>query len=99
MLTKALIDEELDSVGDHTVCYFFFKNNEDQNDLATALYTILHQLFGRLPHLLHHAATAFQQNNNKLQKEVDEVWRIFLATTTDESAGAMICLFDALDEY
>jgi uncharacterized membrane protein len=98
VLAKAIIDEELDSTGDHTVCYFFFKDNEDQNDLATALCAILHQLFGRLPHVLRHAANAFEKNGHSLQNEVDELWRVFLAAATDESAGTVICVFDALDE-
>ncbi|KAH6687283.1 ankyrin repeat protein [Plectosphaerella plurivora] len=71
VLTKALIDEELSSTDDHTVYYFFFTDNKGQNDLATALYAILHQLFGRLPHLLHHAAKAFSRNGRKLQNETD----------------------------
>ncbi|KAH7377131.1 hypothetical protein B0T11DRAFT_27613 [Plectosphaerella cucumerina] len=98
VLAKALIDEELNNAGDYTVCYFFFKDNEDQNDLATALCAVLHQLFGRLPHLLRHAANAFEKNGHKLQNEVDELWRIFLAAATDDSAGSVICIFDALDE-
>ncbi|KAI6780066.1 Ankyrin repeat domain-containing protein 50 [Emericellopsis cladophorae] len=98
VLAKALIDEELDNTGDHTVCYFFFKDNEAQDGLATALCALLHQLFGRLPHLLRHAANAFEKNDHKLQNEVDELWRIFLAAATDDSTGAVICIFDALDE-
>ena len=98
MLAKALIDEELDNAGDHTVCYFFFKDNDEQDSLFTALCAVLHQLFGRLPHLLQHAISAFEKNGQKLQSEVDELWRIFLAAATDESANNVTCVLDALDE-
>jgi nucleoside phosphorylase/tetratricopeptide (TPR) repeat protein len=98
VLAKALIDEELDNAGDYTVCYFFFKDNEDQHSLSTALCAVLYQLFGRSPHLLRHATNAFEKHGQKLQNEVDELWRIFLAAATDSSANAVICVLDALDE-
>ncbi|ROT35327.1 ankyrin [Sodiomyces alkalinus F11] len=98
VLAKSLIDKDLPSAGDHTVCYFFFKDNEEQDGLATALCAVLHQLLGCQPQLLRHAASAFEKNGTKLQSEVDELWRILLAAATDESAGAVTCVFDALDE-
>jgi len=53
VLSKSLVDEELRSgtIGS-TVCYFFFKDNDEQNSLATALCALLHQLFQHQPHLL-----------------------------------------------
>ncbi|GJN78761.1 hypothetical protein PLIIFM63780_002270 [Purpureocillium lilacinum] len=98
VLAKSLIDKELQSTRDHTVCYFFFKDNEEQDSLATSLCAVLHQLFGSQPQLLRHAANAFERNGQKLQNEVDELWRIFLAAATDESANAVTCVLDALDE-
>ncbi|KAM0637065.1 hypothetical protein ACHAQF_009107 [Verticillium nonalfalfae] len=98
VLARSLIDNELRSTSDHTVCHFFFKDNEEQDSLATALCAILHQLFSSQPQLLRHAASAFEKNGAKLQNEVDELWRILLMAATDESANAVTCVLDALDE-
>ncbi|KAK7420625.1 hypothetical protein QQZ08_010317 [Neonectria magnoliae] len=98
VLAKSLIDEDLPSASDHTVCYFFFKDNEEQDGLGTALCAVLHQLFGSKPQLLRHAVDAFEKNGTRLQSEVDELWRILLAAAADESAEPVTCVFDALDE-
>jgi ankyrin repeat protein len=99
VLSKSLVDEELRSgVNDSTVCYFFFKDNDEQNSLATCLCALLHQLFQHQPHLLHHAVPAWNKDGSKLQQEADELWRILLAATSDAAACNTICVLDALDE-
>ncbi|KAK1622056.1 ankyrin repeat-containing domain protein [Colletotrichum phormii] len=98
VLAKSLIDGELQSTNHHIACYFFFKDNDDQNNLATALCALLHQLFNFQPFLIRHAIAAFEKNGEKLQTEVDELWRIFIATTTDDQAINVTCVLDALDE-
>ncbi|CAG8426705.1 unnamed protein product [Penicillium salamii] len=81
-----------------TICYFFFKENEEQNNLATALCSILHQLFSQQPHLLYHAIPHWERNGKMLRKEVDELWRIFVEATSSDGSAKTICIFDALDE-
>ena len=98
VLSKFLIDHELQSTGTHTLCYFFFKDNEEQNSLATALCALLHQLFARRPQLLGHAMPAWERNGEKLQHEVGELWRILLAAASDPVAESILCVLDALDE-
>ncbi|KAH8742949.1 hypothetical protein F5883DRAFT_594605 [Diaporthe sp. PMI_573] len=98
VLARCLIREELQSTDKHAVLYFFFKDNEDQNSLATALCALLHQLFHHQPVLLRHAMTSFEKNGQKLQNEIDELWRIFLAAATDDQAASVTCVLDALDE-
>ncbi|KAK2761425.1 Ankyrin repeat domain-containing protein 50-like protein 3 [Colletotrichum kahawae] len=98
VLAKSLIDGELQATSDHTACYFFFKDNDDQNNLATALCALLHQLFNFQPLLIRHATAAFEKNGEKLQTEVDELWRIFIAAATDDQAINITCVLDALDE-
>ncbi|KAG7152782.1 putative ankyrin repeat protein like [Verticillium longisporum] len=44
VLARSLIHGELGGTSEHTVCYFFFKDNEEQDSLATALCAVLHQL-------------------------------------------------------
>ncbi|KAG9852947.1 purine and uridine phosphorylase, partial [Aureobasidium melanogenum] len=99
VLSKSLVDENLvsDVVG-NTICYFFFKDNDEQNSLATCLCALLHQLFQRQPHLLQHAIAAWHSDGSKLQQETDKLWRILLAATSDAAAHSTICVLDALDE-
>ncbi|OLN87733.1 Ankyrin repeat domain-containing protein 50-like protein 3 [Colletotrichum chlorophyti] len=98
VLAKALVDEEFQHTNDHTVCYFFFKDNDEQNSLATALCALLHQLFHYQPLLLRYAIDAFEKNGEKLQTEVNELWRIFIAASTDDQAVSVTCVLEALDE-
>lgn len=58
-LTKSLVDNELRNTDKHNICYFFFfKDNEEQDNLVTALCALLHQLFAHQPWLIRHAAPA-----------------------------------------
>ncbi|KAH0209493.1 purine and uridine phosphorylase, partial [Aureobasidium melanogenum] len=99
VLSKLLVDQELpNDANDSTVCYFFFKDNEEQNSLATGLCALLHQLFQQQPHLLQHAVPAWNKDGSKLQQETDELWRILLAATSDAAARNTTCVLDALDE-
>jgi ankyrin repeat protein len=81
-----------------SICYFFFKDNGEQNNLATALCAILHQLFSQQPNLLRYALPSWERNGNKLQQEAAELWRIFIAATSDPASANTICVLDALDE-
>lgn len=99
VLSKSLVDERLmsDAAGS-TICYFFFKDNDEQNSLATGLCALLHQLFQHRPHLLRHAVPAWNSDGSKLQQETDKLWCILLAATSDAAAHNTICVLDALDE-
>ncbi|KAK2593245.1 hypothetical protein QQS21_009044 [Conoideocrella luteorostrata] len=99
VLAKSLVDKDLKaSCTSASICYFFFKDNDEQNNLATALCAVLHQLFGMHPHLLRHALPSWQSNGKKIQQESDELWHILEAATSDNAFSNTICLFDALDE-
>ena len=60
VLAKSLVDNELQSTDTHTVCYFFFKDNEEQDSIATAFCAILHQLFSCRRQLIRHAMTVWE---------------------------------------
>lgn len=98
VLAKSLVDYDLRNGGQLTVCYFFFKDNAEQDSLATALCAMLHQLFSQQPRLLHHAMQAWESNGVQLQQETRELWRILQASATDREASPVVCVFDALDE-
>lgn len=110
VLSKSLVDQWLksnvststiDSAGNkpYIVCYFFFKDNEEQSSLSTALCAILHQLFCCQPELIRHALPVFDRNKEeRLTNDVDELWRILQSAIADTSARPVICVLDALDE-
>jgi NACHT domain len=99
VLAKSLIDIDFKrSDSPLNICYFFFKDNEEQNDLATALCAVLHQLFQMSPDLLHHALPSWRSNGPKVQQEVEELWRILIAATSDSVSPNTICILDAIDE-
>ncbi|KJK86072.1 hypothetical protein H633G_10085 [Metarhizium anisopliae BRIP 53284] len=98
VLAKSLVDNDLKMSTSVSVCYFFFKDNDEQNNLSTALCSVLHQLFGMQPDLLRHALPSWQRNGTKVQHEVDELWRILMAAMSDSASYNTMCVFDALDE-
>lgn len=99
VLSKSLIDNDLQECSSKiSICYFFFKDNDEQNSLAAALCAILHQLFSQQPSLLRHAVPSWEKNGDKLQQETGELWRILLAVTSDPASLNTICVLDALDE-
>jgi len=98
VLSKFLVDQELITDASRSTCYFFFKDNEEQNDIAIALCAVLHQLFTHKPELLRHATPCWQRNKEKLQQETKELWQIILSAVADPAAGHVVCILDALDE-
>lgn len=93
------IDEKLVSAEPVTLCYFFFKDNEDQNNIATALCALLHQLLCAHDDLLpKHVASAVKRCGEALRGDHEELWRTFMLAATDPLAGDVICILDALDE-
>jgi hypothetical protein len=99
VLAKSLIDDVFkDSAPAVSICYFFFKDNDEQNSLAPALCAILHQLFTLQPQLLQHALPFWEKNKDKIQQETGDLWRIFMTATSDPTSTDTICIFDALDE-
>jgi Ankyrin repeats (3 copies)/NACHT domain len=98
VLARSLIDNELRITDTHTTCYFFFKDNDEQDSLATALCALLHQLFSAQKRLLQYALTSWHKNSQRLQSEVYELWRILITAATSEDAYCVTIVMDALDE-
>ena len=98
VLSKSLIDGELKSQGSRSTCYFFFKDNDEQNGLSDALCSLLHQFFTHSPKLLSYASPFFDRHGYSLQKDTAQLWQILLQATTDPEAGDVVCILDALDE-
>ncbi|KAL9023532.1 MAG: hypothetical protein Q9196_007145, partial [Gyalolechia fulgens] len=98
VLAKSLIDRDLSESQAHRVCYFFFKDNADQDSLTLALCALIHQLLTDQPGLIQHAIPSWERAGQNVPREADELWRILLSASRDEKAGRTICVLDALDE-
>lgn len=98
VLCRSLIDQDLRYDTRTSICYFFFKDNGEQDNLATALCAVLHQLFAQQPQLLRHAMSTWGKNGVKLRHEIQELWKILSACASDPNASPIIYIFDALDE-
>ena len=82
-----------------TICYFFFKDvSPDSRSITKALSAILHQLFTKIPSLVEHGASAFDENGDELASMSSKMWEILEHTAADFRAGEIVCLLDALDE-
>lgn len=99
VLARSIIDDYLETSHPTVrICYFFFKDNDDQNNLATALCSVLYQLFSQHSDLLTYAIPSWEKNGGTLRQEVDELWRILIAAISADISCKTICIFDALDE-
>ncbi|KAL4784046.1 ankyrin repeat-containing domain protein [Aspergillus varians] len=99
VLSRALVDTHLNTASfPVAVCYFFFKDNAEQERLATALCAILHQLFKQQPTLLTEAMPSWEINGEQLKNEPAELWRILMAAASKKEFKPTICVLDALDE-
>jgi hypothetical protein len=98
-LSRALIDEKLVGAEPVTLCYFFFKDNEEQNSAATALCALFHQFLCVHSDLLQrYVAPAYTKCGDALKNDFEELWRTFILAATDPSAKDVVCILDALDE-
>jgi hypothetical protein len=94
-----LVDIELKASQTRTTCYFFFRDDNEQQRMASnALCALLHQLFSQKPQLLIHAIDHVKNNGDDLKKNIHLLWRILIAASADPSAGEIVCISDALDE-
>lgn len=98
VLAKSLIDLDLPKSMNNSICYFFFKDNEEQDNVETALCAILHQLFSQQPWLTRHAIATWDNHGDKMQRKVSELWRILIEASGDSRAQGVTCVIDAPDE-
>ena len=103
VLASFLVDElnscESQSILRSTVCFFFCKDDNDEQKNATfALRALLHQLFTAKSSLVRHAMTEFRNKNQKFTEEFGTLWKIFTTAARDRSCGNVICVIDGLDE-
>jgi len=100
VLAKYLADDVLPSTNKRTTCYFFFKEDfEDQRSSVTALCSILHQVFD------HHPASfstqileRFEDKGATLLTSFGDLWDILISIATSHKWREIVCILDALDE-
>ncbi|PWW77350.1 NACHT-ANK domain protein transcript variant 4 [Tuber magnatum] len=91
--------KHLESQTDAIICYFFFKDdNDEQKSAAFALCAILHQLFAKKRSLCSYAEEAFEGKGKRFTEEVDTLWSILVKAVSEGGCGDVICVVDALDE-
>ena len=100
VLAKYLVDTIEPSTKSRTTCYFFFKDDfEDQRDAASALCCILRQIFIQNDALLSDKILEkFEADGEKLVSSFRDLWDILIGVASGHGAGEIICILDALDE-
>ncbi|GKT43129.1 vegetative incompatibility protein HET-E-1 [Colletotrichum spaethianum] len=100
VLAKHFVDNELPTTADRTTCYFFFKDDfEDQRSAKGALRCILHQLLLRKEKLFsEHVLKVFEANGDHLLGSISELWDLLVNISQDSMAGEIVCILDAFDE-
>ena len=100
VLAKYLADKVLPSTDTRTTCYFFFKDDfEDQRSSTSALCCILRQIFLQHPtSLSNQILKKFEEDGDKLLTSFHDLWDILISTATDYTEGEIVCILDALDE-
>ena len=100
VLAKYLVDSVLASTESRTTCYFFFKDDfEDQRSIVCALCCILRQLFLQKRILLSEKIfEQFEMDGERFTSSFNELWDAIISAAEDKNAGEIICLFDAIDE-
>ena len=89
VLIKYLVDSILVTAKSRTICYFFFKDDfEDQRSAVSALCCILHQLFKQKRILLSdYILEQFKVEGAQLTNSFSELWAILLDAANDKNAG------------
>jgi len=100
VLAKHMVDSVLPTTASRTTCYFFFKDDfDDQRNARNALACILHQLFCQREILCSaQIAKRCEYYGERLTASFSELWDILVAVSQDENAGEIVCILDAIDE-
>ncbi|RYP72090.1 hypothetical protein DL771_004421 [Monosporascus sp. 5C6A] len=100
VLARYLVDDVFPSSATRTTCYFFFKDDfDDQKVLEGAFCCILHQLFVQKPVLLSdEILDDFREEGDQFFTSFHKLWDILIRAASYHNHGEIICILDALDE-
>jgi ankyrin repeat protein len=99
VLAKYLVDSVLPTTQSRTVCYFFFKDIDDQRSVVRALCCVLRQIFIQNRNLLSgEILDLFETGGEIFTTSFSGLWQILLDIAKNENAGEIVCVLDAIDE-
>jgi hypothetical protein len=100
VLSKHLVEHELQTTQSRITCYFFFKEDfEDQRSAKSAISCILHQLFTQREKLLSQKVRKrLDTHAAHLASSFDELWEILVMIAQDNGDTEFVCVLDAIDE-
>ena len=100
VLAKYLADEVLPSTTTRATCYFFFKEDfEDQRSSIVSLCSILRQIFDQDPVSFSiEILKKLEEKGPALLKSFRDLWDILISVATSSKRKEIVCIFDALDE-
>ena len=106
VLSKFLIDEKhlIDGSPNSSVCYFFFKDGQENRQSAqSALSALLHQFFTQQSDrsgvgLMDHAVSVHRMFGSSLKDKYSELWDMLVHAAQSRGATQVVCVLDALDE-
>ncbi|KAF7533533.1 hypothetical protein G7054_g7010 [Neopestalotiopsis clavispora] len=99
VLAKYLVDNVLPTTGDQFTCYFFFKDDfEDQRTLVSALRCLLHQIFEHNISLLDDELFSRLAANGQILSSRTDLWEILTDIFKSQVVGGFVCIIDAFDE-
>ena len=99
VLSRYLVDDFTEiTAGNATICYFFFKAREENENPNNALCALLYQLFEQNEHLLKKYGIPEYQKGGSLANPFEPLWNLLVRACRDPDAGQIICILDALDE-
>ncbi|KAJ6442946.1 hypothetical protein O9K51_04125 [Purpureocillium lavendulum] len=100
VLSRFLIEDVLPvKMPDAVLCYFFFKDSPDQNNICVALCALIHQILSQYPELTDLVVNDTIKNGTGLTSKERTLWRIFeKITDRNMTTRDVVCVLDALDE-
>ncbi|KAF3016531.1 hypothetical protein E8E14_011820 [Neopestalotiopsis sp. 37M] len=81
-----------------TIAYFFFKDNEEQRGLTTALCALLHQIFQQNRRAIVNVEDQITTAGEKITKDASILWKLLTQATANAHSKEVVCILDALDE-
>ena len=89
VLSKSVIDNELQNTSSSTTCYFFFKDDSaDQRSVTKAICALLHQFLcaRKSPLLLQKATEVFRAHGSGMAESFHTLWNLLLDIAQDPAA-------------
>ncbi|ETS75084.1 hypothetical protein PFICI_13568 [Pestalotiopsis fici W106-1] len=99
VLSKYLVDDVLPTTDKHLTCYFFFKDDlDDQKTLLSSLRCLLHQVFEQNLSLLDvNLLSKFEKDGQLLNSRTD-LWKILIDIFQKQLVECFVCILDGFDE-